>query len=53
MKNSRFPIVPVDVKVFPLCAGLPAAIVILAVFLKPDAYGRVALDATDPESTQM
>ncbi|XP_019740001.1 adhesion G-protein coupled receptor G5-like [Hippocampus comes] len=33
--------------------SLPAAIVILAVFLKPDAYGRVALDATDPESTQI
>ncbi|XP_051920032.1 adhesion G-protein coupled receptor G5-like [Hippocampus zosterae] len=33
--------------------GLPAAIVILAVFVKPDAYGRVALDAADPESTQI
>ncbi|XP_077376454.1 adhesion G-protein coupled receptor G5-like [Festucalex cinctus] len=33
--------------------SFPAAIVIVTVFVKSDAYGRVALDATEPNSTQI
>ncbi|XP_061669526.1 adhesion G-protein coupled receptor G5-like [Syngnathoides biaculeatus] len=33
--------------------SVPAAIVILVVAIRPDAYGRVALDATDPGGTQI
>ncbi|XP_037102888.1 adhesion G-protein coupled receptor G5-like isoform X2 [Syngnathus acus] len=33
--------------------SLPAAIVTVAVFTEPGAYGRVALDSADPNSTQI
>ncbi|XP_077419363.1 adhesion G-protein coupled receptor G5-like isoform X2 [Vanacampus margaritifer] len=33
--------------------SFPAAIVIVAVFIEPDAYGRVALDVADPNSTEI